>query len=206
MTKQKIKDLSAPQLVVLSAPSGGGKTTICRILAKRNPDFRISVSVTSRPPRPREKEGTDYFFVNQSDFLRLVEKGDLLEYEQVHGNYYGTLKSKVEEILSAGHTVLFDIDVNGALHIKESFPQAILIFIRPPSVDELERRLKGRKSEDEVQIRKRLQRLPLEYEKSGAFDYDIINSNLEQTVSKIERIIRDHQTRVIHVSGETVQK
>ncbi len=193
-----------PQLVVLSAPSGAGKTTICRILARRNPDFKISVSATTRPPRPGEKDGTDYYFISEEEFRKRVEQNDFLEYEKVHGHYYGTLKSKVKELLENNFTVLFDIDVNGALSIKRHFPDAILIFIRPPSLEELKRRLKKRAAEDEGEIEKRLKRLPEEYAKSVFFDYDIINNDLEETVQKITNIIRDHQKRGGYVSDPAI--
>ena len=121
-----------PQLVVLSAPSGAGKTTICKKLVERNPDFRISVSATTRPPRPGEVDGVDYYFISPEQFQQKIARGEFLEYENVHGNYYGTLRETVEELLDNGFTVLFDIDVNGALKIKQQYPDAILIFIRPP--------------------------------------------------------------------------
>jgi len=193
-----------PKLVVLSAPSGAGKTTICHILAQRNPDFKISVSATTRPPRPNEKDGVDYYFLNENEFLKRVEQNDFLEYEKVHGYYYGTLKSKVKELLNNNFTVLFDIDVNGALSIKRHFPDAILIFIRPPSLEELRRRLKKRAAENEAEIEKRLKRLPEEYAKSVFFDYDIINNDLEETVQKITNIIREHQKRGGYVSDPAI--
>ena len=193
-----------PQLVAISAPSGAGKTTICRMLAQRNPDFRISVSATTRPPRPREKDGCDYYFISEDEFLKKVKQNEFLEYEKVHGHYYGTLKSKVKELLENNYTVLFDIDVNGALSIKRHFPEAILIFIRPPSLAELKRRLHKRAAENEQEIEKRLQRLPEEYSKSVFFDYDIINNDLEETVQKITDIIREHQKRGGYVSDPAI--
>ncbi len=182
-----------PQLVVLSAPSGAGKTTICKKLVERNPDFRISVSATTRPPRPGEQDGVDYFFISPQEFQQKIRKGEFLEYEQVHGNYYGTLRQKVEHLLDSGFTVLFDIDVNGALKIKQQYPDAILIFIRPPSLEELKRRLRNRKTEDPQEIEKRLQRLPEEYQKAVFFDYEVVNDDLLRTLLTIEKIIRTKQ-------------
>ncbi len=195
-----------PQLVVLSAPSGAGKTTIARMLAERNPDFRISISATTRKPRFNEKDGVDYHFISEKEFQERVRKGDFLEYEQVHGYYYGTLKSAVEELLRQGYTVIFDIDVNGALNIKKHFPNAILIFIRPPSLEELKRRLRKRQTDDPKEIEKRLKRLPEEYAKAVFFDYDVVNNDLEETVEKITHIIRHHQEKETHVSQQPIQK
>ncbi len=188
-----------PQLVVLSAPSGAGKTTICKRLVERNPDFRISISATTRPPRPGEQDGVDYYFISMEEFQERIQKGEFLEYEQVHGNYYGTLREKVEALLDAGYTVLFDIDVNGALKIKQQFPEAILIFIRPPSLEELKRRLRNRKTEKPEEIEKRLQRLPEEYQKAVFFDYEVVNDNLLKTLLTIEKIIRTKQLTGSHV-------
>jgi len=180
-----------PQLIVLSSPSGGGKTTICQALASRAENFKISISATTRKPRSHENPGHHYHFISKSEFESLIKKGEFLEYERVHGNYYGTLKKQVEDHLSAGNSVIFDIDVYGAIHIKKQFPQAILIFIRPPSLDELKRRLKLRKSDDEQEIEKRLQRLPEEYAQAKYFDYDITNDNLENTIEQILHILNN---------------
>ncbi len=200
MTKQT----RPPQLVVLSAPSGAGKTTIARMLAERNPDFRISISATTRKPRFNEQDGVDYHFISEKEFQERIRKGDFLEYERVHGYYYGTLKSAVEELLRQGYTVIFDIDVNGALNIKKHFPNAILIFIRPPSLEELKRRLRKRQTDDPEEIEKRLKRLPEEYAKAVFFDYDVINNDLEETVDKITHIIRHHQEQESHVSQQSL--
>jgi guanylate kinase len=190
-----------PQLIVLSSPSGGGKTTICKALASRNPDFKISVSATTRPPREGEKEGVEYHFLSSGEFFRQVENDEFMEYEEVHGNYYGTLKSRVDQLLQDGFSVIFDIDVNGALAIKKKYPEAILIFIRPPSLEELKRRLRARKTEDPASIEKRLQRLPMEYAKAKYFDYDIVNENLEKTIIRIRDIIKLHQGKKTYVSN-----
>lgn len=199
-----IEVVKRPQLVVLSAPSGGGKTTICRMLSEKNPDFRLSISATTRPPRANEKDGVHYYFLSEEEFLDKVKRGEFLEYEKVHGNYYGTLKSKLKEILEAGHTVLFDIDVYGALNIKKHYPKSILIFIRPPSLAELKRRLRKRHTDDESEIEKRLQRLPEEYARAVYFDYDIINNDLNETVERIQKIIRNHQEQDKYVTDKSI--
>jgi guanylate kinase len=181
------------KLVALSAPSGAGKSTIAKLLLERNPDFKLSISATTRPPRFTETHGVDYYFMSKEEFLERVARGEFLEYEEVHGNYYGTLKATIDELLSQGATVILDIDVNGALNIKKHFPNALLIFIKPPSIEELRRRLMSRKTETPETIEKRLQRLPLEYEKAEKFDVQVINDNLEETIRKIEEIIKNHQ-------------
>ncbi len=179
------------KLVALSAPSGAGKTTICKELLERNPDFQLSISATTRKARDNEIHGRDYFFLSEDDFLKKVEAGEFLEYEQVHGNYYGTLKSTVDDMLRQGHIILFDIDVNGAINIKKQYPEALLIFIRPPSLEELKERLKNRKADDESEIKKRLERLPEEYAKAVLFDHEVVNEDLVCTIDQIERIVRN---------------
>lgn len=202
MRNSKVK----PQLIALSAPSGSGKTTICNLLSERYSEYKISISATTRAPRPNEQEGVEYFFLDKDDFHKRIKNDEFIEYEEVFGNYYGTLKSVVKDILTAGFTVLFDIDVNGALKVKANFPEAILIFIRPPSIKELKRRLRSRKTDDETEIQKRLQRLPEEYKKSAFFDYDIVNEDLEKTVEKIHQIIEEHRKIVKNVSQHIIQR
>ena len=179
-----------PLLVVISAPSGGGKTTICKKLVERHPEaMKISVSATTRQPRPGEVDGVDYYFLSEPEFFERIRRGDFLEYEKVHGNYYGTLRSKVQELLCQGYTVLFDVDVNGALNIKRQFPDAVLIFIKPPSLEALKERLRARRTDDPEEIEKRLRRLPEEYAKSEKFDYIVVNNVLDETLQQIESII-----------------
>ena len=180
---------SKSRLIAISAPSGAGKTTVCKLLAERNPGIRISVSATTRPPRKNESDGEDYHFLSKKEFQNKIENGDFIEFERVHGNLYGTLKSVVQELLDQGYFILFDIDVNGAISIKNYDPNAILIFLRPPSIEELRRRLQDRGADSESEIEKRLERLPDEYEKSKFFDYDIVNDNLINTIQEIEKII-----------------
>ncbi|MFC2088388.1 guanylate kinase [Calditrichota bacterium] len=176
-------------LIVLSAPSGAGKTSLARALVANNPQCAISVSATSRSKRFNEQNGIDYIFLTKEEFEKKISDGDFLEYEQVHGEYYGTLKKTVEDMIANNKSVVFDIDVNGALCIKRGHPEAILIFIKAPSEEELIRRLRGRKSETKEMIEKRLERLPYEYEQSKKFDYIIVNEHFNQTVNEIEKIV-----------------
>ncbi len=179
-------------LVILSSPSGGGKSTVIKRLLKHNEiDFIYSVSCTTRKPRQGEVDGKDYFFLSEEEFQKKIEQNEFLEWEQVHHYYYGTSRVLVEQWLSWGNVVLLDIDVNGALTIQQKFNnRAISIFLEPPSVNELINRLKKRKTESREEIAKRLERVPLELEKKKYFDFIIKNNNLDNTVKKTLNIIR----------------
>ncbi len=175
--------------IVFSAPSGGGKTTVVKLLTEKYPEMVISVSATTRPKRPGEADGVDYHFISKQEFEKLIKKGQFLEYEQVHGHYYGTLKEHVDNHIKNNKVVLFDIDVNGALSIKRHYPEAILIFLKPPSEEELIKRLKQRRTETEESINRRLKRLPYEYEQAKKFDHVIVNDDLQNTIKEIEKRI-----------------
>jgi guanylate kinase len=190
----------APQLVVISAPSGAGKTTICKKLIERNRDFRLSISATTRKPRANEVNGKDYFFISKKEFDSKVTNDEFLEHEVVHDNLYGTLRGFVINLLKDGYTILFDIDVKGALKLKKEFGNAILIFVSVPSIEDLRQRLRERKTDDKDEILKRLKRLNEEFEKSTYFDYLVINDDLNRAVTKIEEIIEKHKVN-LHVSN-----
>ena len=176
-------------LLVVSAPSGAGKTTIVKEILRAYPTFGFSVSATTREKRPGETNGKDYFFLSRSEFERKIAAGDLVEHEEIYSNYYGTLKSEVENALSNGRDIVFDVDVNGGLSIKAKFPEAILVFIKPPSIETLRKRLKGRGSETDEQIEKRMARVEMELEKGEGFDYIIINDELKRAVNEVFGII-----------------
>ncbi len=173
-----------------SAPSGAGKTTIIKHLLEKYDNLSVSVSATTRAMRKGEVEGIDYYFLKREQFEKYIKDDKFLEYEKVHSDYYGTLKEKVQQLVDAGKTVLFDIDVNGALNIKQNYPETELIFIKPPSIAILIERLKKRKSETEESLKKRLQRIDYEYSKAELFDYIVINDDLDKAVSEVEAIIR----------------
>jgi guanylate kinase len=178
------------QLIVISAPSGAGKTTVARHLLQRFPQLRFSVSATTRPERPGEVDGRDYFFWSREQFEQAIARGELVEYEEIFGHLYGTLRSQVEQALSTGEFLLFDIDVKGALALRRAYPeQTFLIYVAPPSIEELERRLRQRGTESEEQIRRRLERAAMELQFQDHFDVVIRNEQLEQTLARAEQIV-----------------
>lgn len=178
-------------VVVLTAPSGAGKTTIAHRLLEAMPEMQFSVSATTRPARPGETDGVDYHFLSPEEFQRRIEDGDLLEYEEVYPDrYYGTLRSEVETKTEDG-PVLLDIDVEGALNVKQIFgDEALVLFIAPPSLDELRRRLKGRGTEDDKSLQTRLDRVEREMSQAEAFDGVIVNDDLEQAVEETLHRVR----------------
>lgn len=178
------------RLFVFSAPSGSGKTTIVRNTLALFPDFIFSVSATTRQKRNIEIEGKDYFFISEDDFKRKIENDEFVEWEKFYGYYYGTLKSFVDDHIANGNTLVFELDVKGAISFKEVYPDAILIFISPPSIDELKTRLKNRKTETEEDFKKRIERAEMELGYKNQFDYVVINSNLETAKQEVEKIIR----------------
>jgi guanylate kinase len=179
----------SPFPVILSAPSGGGKTTIARALLARRPELGYSVSCTTRAPRPSEVHGRDYYFMTRSDFLAEREKGAFAESAEVHGNLYGTLRSEVERVMACGKHVVMDIDVQGAVQFVRAFPQSVTIFILPPSAEVLLERLRGRKTESPAQLAARLQSALQELQHVGEYEYVIVNDDLERAVLSVESIL-----------------
>ncbi|MBI2083240.1 MAG: guanylate kinase [Deltaproteobacteria bacterium] len=177
----------------ISAPSGTGKTTICKRILSELVGIVGSISVTTRPKRAGEREGIDYHFVDQETFLKMREQGELYEWQELHGFFYGTQRRLLEEAIRAGKDLLFDIDTRGALTIKRDFPESCLIFLRPPSHDILEQRLKGRKSEKDESLRRRLTAAEEELKQQDQFDYVIINDDLDHAVAEVKRIIQERR-------------
>ncbi|MEO5928709.1 MAG: guanylate kinase [Candidatus Kapaibacterium sp.] len=183
---------SSRRIIVLSAPSGAGKTTIAHRLLEHHPEWRFSVSATTRPRRPNEVDGSDYYFLTVEEFRRRIEHGDLVEWEEIYGNLYGTLKSEVARQLLAdeGSRVIFDVDVKGAHAIRNAFPhEAFLIFVAPPSFDELVRRLRSRQTESDESIQRRVERAEMEMGMQAGFDTVIVNDQVDRAVGEIETLL-----------------
>ena len=184
--------LTRGRLIVISAPSGAGKTSIARAILERTPHTRFSVSATTRPKRDTEREGIDYFFLTKEEFLRRVEAGEFAEWEEIYGEYYGTLRSEIDRALAMGERILFDVDVKGGLSIKRLYPEALLVFIEPPSLDILRERLRNRKTEDPETLRRRLARVPMEMELGKSFDHQVVNDRLDRAIGEVEQIVQQY--------------
>ena len=191
--KDKIITITRHTFLVLSGFSGAGKTTVRGNILKKIPGSRFSLSVTTRQSRVDEQDGIDYHFVTKEKFDRMVEKNELLEWEEVHGNYYGTPLDPVLDAASKPGLLIFDVDVYGGLSIKKQYPEAILVFLKAPDFNELKERLANRLTDNPEAIEQRLQRIPKEEKLSKQYDYIIINDILEQTTNEICGIIRNFQ-------------
>jgi len=178
------------KLYVMAAPSGAGKTTLVRLLLDSEPGVHLSISYTTRGPRPGEADGREYHFVDVATFRAMMARGDFLEWAEVHGNFYGTSKVWIADHLAAGHDVLLEIDWQGAQQVRAVFPQAIGIFILPPSMEELTRRLTGRGTDSTEVVERRLAAAQAEMRHVGEFDYVIINDGLEQALDDLRAVVR----------------
>ena len=181
---------------MLSAPSGAGKTTLARALVGRHDAVSFSVSATTRARRGYERDGYDYFFVDDAEFERMIADGEMLEWAEVHGRKYGTPKRGIEEALKRGHIVVLDIDVQGARQVREAFPGAVLVFVLPPSAEELGRRLESRASEHPAERRVRLNTALAELAAATDFDYVVVNDDLDRAVGALENIIEAEKARI----------
>lgn len=180
------------KLFVMSAPSGAGKTTLKDLVIKEFPDMVYSISATTRAPREGEVDGTHYFFKSRDEFKRMIENNELVEWNEVHGNFYGTPKSFVEKMLSEGKRVLFDLDVFGKVNFDKVYPEAIGILILPPSLEILEQRLRNRHTDSDEVISLRLHnaRKEIEFAKQhGKYEYKIVNDNLDDAVNQLRKIL-----------------
>lgn len=184
-------------LIVLSGPSGAGKGTICNELLKQVDTLSLSISMTTRSPRESEVDGKDYYFVTKEQFEEYIAKGNFLEYAKVHGdNYYGTPKNKVEEILSSGRDIILEIDIQGALEVKEKMKEGIFIFIMPPSMRELKDRLVKRNTESKDKIIERFKNAYKEINEVTKYNYIVINDEVQNAVDKVKAIILAEKCRV----------
>jgi guanylate kinase len=175
--------------VILSAPSGGGKTTIARELLRQRDDLGYSVSCTTRQPRPGEVDGRDYYFLSRSEFARRRAQGEFAESAEVHGNLYGTLRSEVERVLASGRHVVMDIDVQGATQFVRAFPQSATIFVLPPSAEVLLDRLRRRQTESKEELSKRLLSALQELQAVEGYEYVVVNDDLAKAVHRVSAII-----------------
>ena len=189
-------------LIVISAPSGTGKTTLSHMLLREFPNMEFSVSYTTRKPRNGEINGRDYWFIDRETFEKMIEEGDFLEWAEVYGHLYGTSKSQVIKALSEGKDVLLDIDTQGALNVKKNFPEAVLIFILPPSLKELKRRLESRGTDDEETIKKRLKIAREEIRRAPLYDYVVVNDVLEIAFDNLRSIIKAEKCRAERLKGQ----
>jgi guanylate kinase len=185
-------------LFVFSAPSGTGKTSIYKEILNNNPEIDFSVSATTRKKRQEETDGKDYFFLEENEFKRRIENGEFVEYEKIFdNNYYGTLKSYIDEKIKKGKDVIFDLDVKGALSIKRIYKEkAILIFIKPPNKEVIRERLMKRGTESKGIIEKRLSRFDFEMEKIEEFNYVVINDDLKKAIDEVQKIINKYKSGV----------
>jgi len=182
------------RLIVLSSPSGGGKSTLAKHLMKLYPHLMFSVSATTRKQREGEVDKEDYYFLSRKEFLKKICDEELVEYEEIFGNIYGTLKSEIKRVLKVGDSMLFDVDVKGALSLKKHFPDdTLLIFIYPPSLEELERRLVSRSTETKEEINNRLLRAEEEMGFKGEFDELVENDNLQHAFETIKKVTKKYQ-------------
>ena len=177
------------RLFIVSGCSGVGKGTLLKMFLEKNPNIIFSISATTRQPREGEKDGVNYFFITKEEFKKSAENNEFLEWAEFSGNYYGTKRSFVEKTLAKGTDIILEIEVNGARQVKEKMKDAVTVFIMPPSVDELETRLRGRHTEDEISILSRLNEANREIEAGKKFDYQIINDNLEDALYNLQKII-----------------
>lgn len=191
--------------IVLSGPSGGGKTSVCDELVRRRTDVAFSVSATTRAPRPDEVNGRHYRFVDRERFGQMAEAGELLEWAEVHGEMYGTPRDQLDGVRE-GRTLLLDIDVQGARDVRKRVPEAVLVFVLPPSAASMLTRLRNRGSEDEQTLRRRMRTALAELDAVGEFDYAVVNDELEATVDAVEAILEAERRAVTRLGTAIAER
>jgi guanylate kinase len=187
--------------LILAAPSGAGKTSLARELGARRVDVQFSISATTRPPRAAERDGVDYHFRSEAEFTAMVDRGELLEWARVHGHFYGTPRANLEEARARRHFLLLDIDIQGSRQIKAEVPDAVSVFILPPTGEELARRLASRGSESGDVRHRRLLAARAELAAATEFDYVLVNEDLSETVELIDAMLRSESTRTFRLPG-----
>jgi guanylate kinase len=193
-------------LFVISAPSGAGKTTLCRNVLENMPDIKFSVSYTTRSPRQGEVDGVHYNFVDNEEFRGMIAGSEFIEWAEVHGNFYGTSRKKIAEMASAGIDVLLDIDVQGARQVKEKLPDSVLIFILPPSFEVLKERLTGRMTDTDEVIEKRLKKAADEIGEYKNYDYVIVNNVIENALTELKSIIIAERARAFRLDSKLIER
>ncbi len=193
------------KIVIISSPSGGGKSSICRMLLQRNPGWRFSISYTTRSRRPDEQHGREYYFVDNAEFDRLAREDYFAEHCKVHLYQYGTPRGPLEAVLADGGVMLLDIDVQGAEKIKTIYPEAITIFILPPSIPALRSRLSTRGTETQEQLQVRFENAKNELKLWAKFEYAVINENLETAINEVESVIVSHHCRTDRIPPEQIK-
>lgn len=183
------------KLYVISGSSGVGKGTVLNGFLKKNPNFMLSVSCTTRAPRSGEVDGVNYFFMTKDDFKNCIDNDKFLEWAEFAGNFYGTKKKFIKQCLEQGKDIILEIDTQGALQVKKQMPESVLIFICPASLEDLEKRLRGRHTEEEAAIQKRLEAVKEELTRAEFFDYKIVNDDLDNAIAELERVISGEQKK-----------
>lgn len=182
-------------LIVVSGPSGTGKGTVCGEFLRARKEISYSISATTRSPREGEQDGVNYYFLSRAEFERMIEKGELLEWAEVYGNYYGTPLKKIEERLAEGRDILLEIDTQGALNVQKKFPDGVYVFILPPSIDELARRLRGRGTDTEDVVSRRLAAAASEIAIAKEYAFAIVNDKVENAVRTLAAIVDAEHAR-----------
>ncbi|MFO8040643.1 MAG: guanylate kinase [Sodalinema sp.] len=181
--------MTVGKLIVLTGPSGVGKGTLLRSLRQRHPELYLSISATTRTPRPGEVDGVDYYFLSRSEFEEKIAQDAFVEWAEFAGNYYGTPRQSLETQMAQGHWVILEIEVEGARQVRRTFPEALLVFVRPPSFAELERRLRGRDRDSEDAIQRRLERAKEELQAADEFDVQVTNAVVEEAIRELEAAV-----------------
>jgi len=210
MTVTKVENIKTIQrrgnLFVISAPSGAGKTTLCQKLLNKIPDMKLSVSYTTREPRKGEVNDVDYTFVTREKFKKIIERGEFAEWATVHGNLYGTSIKRIKEFNSKGYDIILDIDIHGATQLRKSYEGAVYIFVLPPSMEALEKRLINRRTDSEEIIRNRLDNAKAEISQYENYDYIIINDRIDKAYKELESIVLSARLRTECADHKWIKK